>query len=322
MPTFRTLAARLALSALAAFAVPAFAAAAEAAAQRPDLVRAVRGKLSAADLASAEAIVEDWKRDYGTDATYWDAMGWLARGALMLGEEDRALAFSRAVQEGITWGVPEGPAESLGAMGAALETEGRIRASRDGNGAGAAFFREAARRSSDTAFRSRMWKNVNRLELVGQPAPPLAVADVVGAAVPSLEQLRGRTVLLFFWAHWCGDCRASAPTLARLRERFAGRGLEIVAPTRLYGTGAEGRAVEPAEEKRHVEAILADHYAALPGLAVPVDTETMVRWGASATPTFVVLDREGVVRLYAPTRLTEDALAAAIEPLLAPAAGQ
>jgi thiol-disulfide isomerase/thioredoxin len=289
--------------------------AADAAPQRPDLVRIVRAKLSAADLPSAEAWVEDWRRDYGTDATYWDAKGWLARGAWMLREPERALAHARDVQAGVA----AAPEDHLGALGAALESEGRVRAERDGATAGAAYFRAAAGRSADVAFRSRMWKNVNLLELVGQPAPPLAVGDAVGEPVPTLESLRGRPVLLYFWAHWCGDCRASAPALARLRERYAERGLAVVAPTRLYGTGAGGAAAAPDDERRHVAAVLAEQYAALPGMPVPVDTETMVRYGGSATPTFVLVDRDGVVRLYAPTRLTEDALAAAIEPLLAAA---
>ena len=315
MPRLRVAIVSPAVLVLAGLVVPGLARAAEVEPPRPDLVRIVRGKLSAADLASAEAWVVDWKRDYGTDATYWNAMGWLARGAWMLGEEERALAFVRLIRDGI----PEPREELLGALGAALEVEGRIRAVRQGDAAGAEYFREAATRSPDPAFRSRMWKNVNGLELVGRPAPPLAVGEVVGGQVPTLEQLRGRPVLLFFWAHWCGDCRASVPTLARLSERFASRGLAIVAPTRLYGTGAEDREVGAADEKRHIAAVLADQYAALPDLPVPVDTETMVRYGASATPTFVLVDAQGVVRLYAPTRLTESALAAAIEPLVASA---
>ena len=300
------------LIALACAVAPFAAQATEAAPARPDLVRIVRAKLSAADLPSAEAWVEDWKRDYGTDDVYWDAMGWLARGAAMLDEEDRALALAREILAGI----PEPREELLGALGAALETEGRIRAARQGTAAGAAWFREAAARSADPAFRSRMWKNVNRLELVGSPAPPLATGEAVGGPVLTLDSLRGRPVLLFFWAHWCGDCRASVPTLAKLNERFASRGLAIVAPTRLYGTGEGNQEVGPEEEKRHVAKVLAEQYAALPGLPVPVDTETMVRYGASATPTFVLLDREGIVRLSAPTRLTAAGLAAAIEPLL------
>ena len=49
-----------------------------------ELVRLVRLKLSAGDLASAVSAVEDYKEKHGVDAEYLDAMGWLARGAEML----------------------------------------------------------------------------------------------------------------------------------------------------------------------------------------------------------------------------------------------
>ena len=280
----------------------------------PDVVRIVRFKLSAADLASAEAWTEDYRRDHGADAAWLDARAWLARGAWMLREPDKALAFAREVRAAI--GEPK--PESLIAFGAALEVEGKVRAEREGNAAGAAFFREAAKLSPEVSFRSRMWKNVNRLELVGRSAPELATAEFAGTRPAPLASLRGRPVLLYFWADGCGDCKASAPTLARIREAFAARGLAIVAPTRLYGPGRDGTPATPAEEKAGIATALATTYAGLPDLAAPIDTETMVRYGVSATPTFALIDAAGIVRLYEPTRLTFDALAAAIEPLLVP----
>ncbi len=289
-------------------------AATPAAPARPDVVRLVRLKLSAADLASAEAWTEDYRRDYGADAAWLDARAWLARGAWMLGEKDRALAFAREVRAAITAPKPE----LLIPLGAALEVEGRIRAEREGAAAGVRFFKEAEKLSADVAFRARIWKNVNRLELVGKPAPELVARDFVGAQPPTLASLRGRPVLLFLWADGCGDCKASAPTLTLLRERFAPRGLAIIAPTRLYGPGKDGTPATPDAEKAEIARALATTYAGLPDLPVPLDAETMVRYGVSATPTFVLVDRDGIVRLYAPTRLTFDAIAVAIEPLLPP----
>jgi cytochrome c biogenesis protein CcmG/thiol:disulfide interchange protein DsbE len=284
---------------------------------KPDVVRIVRMKLSAADLASAEAWTEDYRREHGADTAWLDARAWLARGAWMLHESDKALAFAREVRAAV--GEPK--PETLIAFGAALEVEGRVRTEREGSAAGARFFKEAAQLSPELSFRSRMWKNVNRIELVGQAAPDLAATDFVGAKPPSLAVLRGRPVLLYFWADGCGDCKASAPTLARVHETFGPRGLAMIAPTRLYGPGRDGKPATPAEEKAGIAAALATTYAGLPGLPAPIDAETMVRYGASATPTFALVDRDGIVRLYEPTRLTYDALAAAIQPLLAPATG-
>jgi thiol-disulfide isomerase/thioredoxin len=302
------------LVAATAVTPPVPAPAATTAPARPDLVRLVRLKLSAADLASAEAWTEDWRRDYGKDATWLDARGWLARGAWMLGDKDRALALAREVRAAI----PEPGPELLIPLGAALEVEGKIVAERQGGAAAVRFFGEAQKLSTDAAFRARMWKNVNRLELVGRPAPALGAADHVGPTPPALAELRGRPVLLFFWNYRCGDCKASAPTLARLHELYAPRGLVIVAPTRLWGgTKDDGSVVTAEEEKADIARTLAAGYPGLPDLPVPVDTDTMIRYGASATPTFVLLDRGGVVRLYSPTRLTVAALSAAIEPLLA-----
>mgnify|MGYP001796097564 CR=1 FL=1 len=51
-------------------------------------------------------------------------------------------------------------------------------------------------------------------------------------------------------------------------------------------------------------------------VGVPVGEEVVVRYGVLATPTFVVIDKKGIVRFYSPTRLTEERLAGEIEKVL------
>jgi thiol-disulfide isomerase/thioredoxin len=277
-----------------------------------DLVRAVRNKISAGDLASCQHLIEDYKNKSGVDAEYLDAVGWLARGAEMLGQTELA---SSCVAE-LRREIKAEKDELLAPLGAAIEVEGKLRAKREGKNAALKFLESEFTAAKDIGLRSRIRKAINVLSLEKQPALEFNAPLYVGAAPPKLAELKGKPVLLFLWAHWCGDCRAQAAVLGRVWKKYQARGLVLIAPTRLYGTGASGKAT-PAEEKAHVEKIWAEGYADLAGVSIPIDTDVMMRYGVSATPTFVLIDRQGVVRLYAPTRLSEAELSKRIEEVLA-----
>ena len=71
--------------------------------------------------------------------------------------------------------------------------------------------------------------------------------------------------------------------------------------------------LDPAQ----IEKVWKESYAMLDGVAVPIDAETMVRYGVSSNPTLVLVDRKSLVRLYTPTRMSEEELSRRIEELLA-----
>jgi thiol-disulfide isomerase/thioredoxin len=66
-----------------------------------------------------------------------------------------------------------------------------------------------------------------RLNLLGKPAPPVAGTDVDGKPV-SLADLKGKVVLVDFWATWCPPCVASIPTLNALAQKYHDQGFAIL----------------------------------------------------------------------------------------------
>lgn len=277
-----------------------------------ELVRGVRMKISAGDLASAEAMVEDHARDVGKDAEYLNGLSWLARGAQLLGQDDRALELAQQVRQQILFANDD----NLLALGAAVEVEAKVLAKRKGKVAALEFLADQRQRSTDPAYQSRLWKNVNYLNLEGQKAPEIVAETNLGPEWQGLDALKGKPVVLFLWAHWCSDCKAQAVTLAKVRKEFADQGVVFVAPTRFYGRGKDDAAATPEEEKKQIAAVLAENYQDLGPISVPISTEAMLRYGASATPSFVFIDRAGVVSSYTATRLTEKELTSRIEKLL------
>jgi hypothetical protein len=86
----------------------------------------------------------------------------------------------------------------------------------------------------------------------------------------------------------------------------------LLAPTQLYGYGARGEDATPKDELPYIERVWRHFYPALQGVPVPVSKENFNLYGASTTPTLVLLDRAGRVALYHPGVMPYEDLRAAI----------
>jgi thiol-disulfide isomerase/thioredoxin len=134
-----------------------------------------------------------------------------------------------------------------------------------------------------------------QLRLQGELAPEIAILKWVEQSPLKISDLRGRVVLLDFWATWCGPCLAAFPHLREWHEKYKDRGLVILGITRYYGHG-EGREMTPAEELVFIERFKKQHQ--LPyGVAVTDNDDNHRNYGVTAIPTAVLIDRQGVIRL-------------------------
>jgi len=268
------------------------------------IVESVRFALAQNNFAGAEAQLNSYRNQRGADAEYLEAYSWLGRAALDQRQYDQAAAYAKETR---TLALEQLKQRSLDAephlplaLGAALEVQSQVLAARGQKAQAVALLQSALRTYGNTSIHDRIQKNLNLLSLQGKISPALKSDQFLGAPLPAAAQLRGTPVLLFFWAHWCSDCKAEAPIITQLRSEYAGKGLKVIGPTRLYGYTAQAEHASPSDELRYIDAVRHRFYSGLLDMPVPISKYNFETFGASTTPTLVLLDRTGKVAWYHP----------------------
>ncbi len=278
---------------------------------RPGIVRETRIQLNRGDFDGAVKVVDAYAAREGKTAAWLEAYSWLARNRLAAKDFGAANDYAAKTREAAlamlkTRGVDDETSLPL-ALGASIEVMGQALEAQGQKSEAVSFLQAELARWRATSLRTRIQKNLNLVTLEGKAAPELEMKEWLGAKPPALGSLRGRTVVLFFWAHWCGDCKQQAPVLARLKEEMGER-LVVLGPTQPYGYVARGEEAGRAEELKYIEEVRQKFYGGVEGMTVPVSEETFRNWGASTTPTLAVIDPAGVVKLYHPGRMTYEEL--------------
>jgi len=285
-----------------------------------DIVDDVRTALAQRNSAAANSELQTYRAQHGVDAAYLEALSWTARAALDANDLQQADSIAKQtgtlarqlLQKRSLDTEPHLPI----ALGAAIEVEAEVLGAHGQNVEAAALLRRALATYGNTSISPRLHKNLNLLSLTKLPAPPLSTSEYLGTRPTPLSQLKGSPVLLFFWAHWCGDCKYEGPIISRLGSEFASKGLTILAPTQLYGYAAKGEDAQPKDEIAYIGQVWQRFYPALQSVPVPISKANFTNYGASTTPTLVLVDRKGRVTLYHPGLMEYDDLRSAIEKTL------
>ena len=118
---------------------------------------------------------------------------------------------------------------------------------------------------------------------IGEQSPDIALPDVNGA-VQKLSDLKGKVVLIDFWASWCGPCRRANPGLVELYSKYKSKGFEI------YGVSIDDK--KDAWKK----AIAADKITwKQVNEAGGWDAPIALKWKLEQIPASFLLDQQGKV---------------------------
>ena len=286
------------------------------------IVYQVRIAAMSGNLPQARQTLQLYQKAAGNTPEYLECLSWVARGELRSKNYAKAEETAAEVRKLTLARLGKGNLDAspalATALGASIEVQSQAAAATGRRDQAVGFLRDEVTRWKSTSIRARIQKNLNLLSLEGKPAPALEAAPGLTNRQPQpLAKHLGHPVLLFFWAHWCVDCKNQVAIVTQLQQRFGKQGLEVIAPTQHYGYVGGGEDAPRNVETAYIKAVHARFYGSLGDVEVPVSEENFSVYGVSSTPTLVLIDAAGTVRLYNPGNVTLDQLAARIEPLLA-----
>ena len=135
--------------------------------------------------------------------------------------------------------------------------------------------------------------------------PDIKVSEWIDQPPVQLADLRGKVVLLDFWATWCGPCRYTIPKLNALHKKYKERGLIVIGLTDFEGN-VEGRDVTRPQEMDYLRQFKRQKGIGY-GFGVSEDKSTAREYGVTSIPTAVLIDRRGRVRFLTISAADEEA---------------
>lgn len=119
--------------------------------------------------------------------------------------------------------------------------------------------------------------------LEGKPIPAFSLVDTKGAKLTD-KVLKGKVVLLDFWATWCGPCKEASPTMQKFHTNYAKSGLKVIGVNTSEFDDAAGAAAKYAKAHNYTYSM------------TPKSDAFAAKLGVRGLPTFILVDKKGKVR--------------------------
>lgn len=158
---------------------------------------------------------------------------------------------------------------------------------------------------SISSLRSRIEAALKIEKMIGTEAPEIDAQHFVAQDPVTMADLRGKVVLIDFWAVWCGPCIVTFPHLIDWHEKYSDRGLVILGATQFYGfkwDAEADRAVRGDDVSKEDELAMLEKFRELHKLRhgffiTPEASAYQKTFGVTGIPHAVLIDKSGKVSL-------------------------
>ena len=287
------------------------------------IVQLVRDALNAKDFERAEVLAVAEMAASKESPISIEAFSWLARDLVSRKRYDEAMTYASRtygiVEEQLKRRKLDDEARLPIALGAAIEVQAQALAGQGRRSEAIMHLQREIEQYKGTSIIMRLNKNMNLISLEGQPAFAVTSQEWLGPKPPTMAELKGKPVVIFAWAHWCGDCKTQGPLLEKVVNKYRDSGIVVIAPTQRFGYAEKRRPVGPEEELKYIEQVRDQFYPWMKTVSAPVSDELYLKYGVSTTPTYVMIDRDGKVSTYLPGQPTLEQIDELVQKIVKPA---